>query len=171
MKRFVMTLIGLSAVSAVLAIAQPSGKQPTPQAGGGKTYTLFVYEDAKSFERRSDAAHGAEYWGAFAAYGQELAQAGVLRGGSAVHPIAEGRVVSVRGTKTKAEAIAPDARGLEVGGSFVIEVADMDAAIAWAAKCPAATTGQIVIRENVPMGASMMERDAKDGSAPARSAP
>ncbi|HEX6069896.1 MAG TPA: YciI family protein, partial [Longimicrobiaceae bacterium] len=34
----------------------------------------------------------------------------------------------------------------QIGGSFVIEVPDLDAALAWAEKCPAAQWGTIEIR-------------------------
>jgi hypothetical protein len=34
----------------------------------------------------------------------------------------------------------------QLGGLFIIDVPDLDAAVSWAARCPAASTGTIEVR-------------------------
>jgi hypothetical protein len=41
----------------------------------------------------------------------------------------------------------------QLGGYFFIEVADLDAAIAWAARCPAAEHGVVEVRPIIPQPA------------------
>ncbi|HEX9449673.1 MAG TPA: YciI family protein, partial [Dongiaceae bacterium] len=38
----------------------------------------------------------------------------------------------------------------QLGGFYMIEVPDLDTALDWAAKCPAAATGALEIRPNLP---------------------
>jgi len=38
-----------------------------------------------------------------------------------------------------------------LGGYYVIEVPDLDKALEWAARCPAASSGAVEVRPNLPM--------------------
>jgi hypothetical protein len=143
----------------VLALSGPTGSHASAQAAtatvaSGKTFTLLVYETEDSFRARTDPDRSAPYWTAFANFGSELAAANVLRSGGAFLPISSGRRVAMTNGTVSSSQIKPDTTGLELGGSFVIEVADMTAAEAWAAKCPATSTGMVIVRENVPMAAA-----------------
>ena len=161
MKRIGSIVLGISTASAVtLATVTASSNQASTAAAmssapSGKTFTLFVYETQESFRVRTDPNASAAYWAAFAEYGNDLAAAGVLRGGGAVVEIGAGRRIAMKDGMISTSPITPDASGLELGGSFIIEVVNMAAAEAWAAKCPTASTGAVVIRENVPMSAAM----------------
>jgi hypothetical protein len=42
-----------------------------------------------------------------------------------------------------------DAKEL-LGGLFLIDVPDLDAALVWAARCPAAATGSVEVRPQLP---------------------
>lgn len=83
---------------------------------------------------------------AFMAFDQEINEAGIVVGGFAL----EGPETAVRVSTTTAGAMVtsgPFAESGEfVGGSYVIEVADVDEAIAWAKKSPGAALGHIEIR-------------------------
>ncbi len=163
MDRITTGLVGLSALAA-LAVAvgnQPQLQAQAPaatvplRASGGKLFTLFVYEPPSSFEARVDPARSKGYWAAFAAFGETLGKEGVLRGGSAVHPIAEGRSVSLRSGVVEAARIRADPTGLELGGYFVVEAADLDSAVRWAGTCPVGPDGLVVVRENIAASPAM----------------
>ena len=85
-------------------------------------------------------------------YAMGLIGGGVLKGGSPLHPIAEARKIRTRDGKQRVLE-GPFAESKEViAGYFLIEAADLDAAVAIAAKCPNAEFGSVEIREIVPMG-------------------
>jgi len=48
----------------------------------------------------------------------------------------------------------------QLGGYYLIEAADMDAAISWAARCPGASTGTMEVRPIWPMAEYMPEYTA-----------
>ncbi|WP_166971054.1 YciI family protein [Brevibacterium atlanticum] len=82
----------------------------------------------------------------FMAFDKEITEAGVVVGGFAL----DGPEFGVRVTESDGESIVtsgPFAESNEfVGGSYVIEVPDLDEAIAWAKKSPGARGGHIEIR-------------------------
>lgn len=82
----------------------------------------------------------------FMAFDQEINEAGIVVGGFAL----EGPETAVRVSTAAAEPLVtsgPFAESGEfVGGSYIIEVADIDAAIVWAKKSPGAALGHIEIR-------------------------
>lgn len=82
----------------------------------------------------------------FMAFDKEINEAGIVVGGFAL----EGPELGVRVSGSGGESLVtsgPFAESNEfVGGSYVIEVADIDEAIAWAKKSPAAKAGHIEIR-------------------------
>ena len=85
-------------------------------------------------------------------YAMGLLGDGVLKGGSPLHPITKARKIRTReGTQRVLDG--PFAESKEViAGYFVIEAADLDSAVAIAAKCPNAEFGSVEVREIVPMG-------------------
>jgi len=117
--------------------------------------TLFFHETAADFAARTspDPATQGAYWGAWRAYADALAEAGVIRGGNALLPAPTGVIVTRRGEAPQV-LDGPYAETKEqLGGYMVLEVADMDAAIAWAARAPVAATGAVEVRPILPMTA------------------
>jgi hypothetical protein len=85
-------------------------------------------------------------------YAMGLISDGVLKGGSPLHPIDEARKVRVRDGKQRV-LDGPFAESKEViAGYFIVDAADLDAAVAIAARCPNAEFGSVEVREIVPMG-------------------
>jgi hypothetical protein len=83
---------------------------------------------------------------AYAAYTQAMQRAGVVRGGERLRPTSEATTVRVNGGKTQV-LDGPYAETKEqLGGFYLIEVPDLDAALSWAAKCPGASTGTMEVR-------------------------
>jgi hypothetical protein len=78
----------------------------------------------------------------------------VLRGGEALHPVATATTITVADGKGGDVVISdgPYAEAKEVlGGFYLLEVADLDEAIRWAAQIPAAWRGRVELRPVVPM--------------------
>jgi len=83
---------------------------------------------------------------AFQAYARALDDAGVLRSAEVLQTIASATSVSVRQGKLRVQD-GPFAETKEAfAGIFMVDVPDLDAAIAWAEKCPAAQWGTVEIR-------------------------
>ena len=83
---------------------------------------------------------------AYAAYSEALTKAGVLRGSNRLQPTSAATTVRVANGKTQV-LDGPYADSKEqLGGYFLIDVPDLDAAISWAARCPAAGHGVVEVR-------------------------
>jgi hypothetical protein len=83
---------------------------------------------------------------AYVAYSEALSKAGVLRGMNRLQGSAA--ATTVRLTDGKPQVLdGPYIDSKEqLGGYFLIEVPDLDAALAWAARCPAADHGVVEVR-------------------------
>jgi hypothetical protein len=89
--------------------------------------------------------------GAYGAYTQALKEAGALRAGERLQPTSTATVVRTKNGKTSV-LNGPYAEVKEqLAGYYVIEAADLDAAIGWAARCPGAADGAIEVRPIWPM--------------------
>jgi hypothetical protein len=83
---------------------------------------------------------------AFDEYGKALAEAGVLVAGEILKPVANTTQVTLRdGGLTVQDGPFADTKE-RLAGAFFIDVPDLDAAIAWAEKCPGAQYGVIEVR-------------------------
>src|SRR5699024_10645388 len=82
----------------------------------------------------------------FMAFDKESTEAGVVVGGFAL----DGPEFGVRVSESDGEPIVTSGPSAEsndfVGGSYVVEAADIDEAIAWEKKCPGVRGGHIEIR-------------------------
>lgn len=159
-RRGTLALLGVIAGGALLA-SIGVGQTPAPTAASsevsvGTEYTIFVHETKAEIERRG-ASDAQSYWGAYAIYGMALRESGVMVGGSAIEPPSAGRIVRVRDGKTSAEARTHGDTEERLGGYFIIRVKNMDEALDWAAKCPAAATGSVEVRPNIRMDPATMK--------------
>jgi hypothetical protein len=83
---------------------------------------------------------------AFDAYAKALDAAGVLVSADILQPVAASTTVSLRDGALQIQD-GPFADTKErLNGTFVINVPDLDAALEWAGKCPAAQYGAIEVR-------------------------
>jgi len=88
---------------------------------------------------------------AYGAYIEAMKQAGVLRGGNRLRPTATATTVRVSNGKTTL-LNGPYAETKEqLGGYYIIDVPDLDAALKWAAKCPGASAGTMEVRPLMAM--------------------
>jgi hypothetical protein len=88
-----------------------------------------------------------EHWlGAYIAYVEAMSKAGVLRSSNGLQPTSTATTVRVVNGKTQV-LDGPYADSKEqLGGFHIIDVADLDAAISWAARCPTALHGVVEVR-------------------------
>ena len=102
-----------------------------------------------------------ERWlGAYKAYMQAMASAGVLKSSGGLHRTSTATTVQVRDDKPQVlDGPYADTKE-QLGGFHIIDVADLDAAIAWAARSPTALHGTVEVR---PMfDDSFLTRDIAD---------
>ena len=114
-------------------------------------YAILVYEPAGEFSARSDPARQQAYWGGYSAYSVALKEAGVAAGGTPLQPPSTATSLSVRQNKrTVHDGPFADTKE-QLGGMFIIDVPDLDRALEWAARCPAAATGVVEVRPVLEM--------------------
>lgn len=108
-------------------------------------YTLFLhYPELGPGELSEEMMEAGK--AAFHAYTDALDAAGVLISAEVLQPSTRTtRLTLADGTPRIQDGPYVDSRE-QIGGTFVIDVPDLDAALAWAEKCPAAQWGTIEIR-------------------------
>jgi hypothetical protein len=105
-------------------------------------YALLVHGSQEYFDRGKDAA----YIAAGMAYGEALRAAGVFVGGAGLRSPQTATTVSVRDGKRHVHD-GPYAETKEfLGGFAIIDVPNLDAALEWAARHPAASESSIEVR-------------------------
>ena len=83
---------------------------------------------------------------AYGAYTQALKEAGVLVGSNRLRPAATAtRLSAVDGKTQVLDGPFADTKE-QLGGYFLIEAPDLDAALAWAGRCPGAYHGAVEVR-------------------------
>ena len=108
-------------------------------------YLLMIYASEKDEAKMSPEETG-KVMQAYGAYTEALIKAGALQGGERLRPTADATSVRVRAGKTEV-LNGPYAETREqLGGYYVIDVPDLDAALTWAARCPSSSYGTIEVR-------------------------
>ncbi len=114
-------------------------------------YLLMLYADESGWERmpKEQQEKGAA---AYYAYTEALQQAGALRGSNRLRP--SGTATRVKVENGKSQVLdGPFADSKEqLGGYYLIEVPDLDAAMSWAARCPGSQHGTVEVRAIWQMG-------------------
>jgi hypothetical protein len=94
----------------------------------------------------TDADISAEDVAGYDAFARQAHQAGVLREGSALHPVSVATTLRLR----EDEVLITDGPFVEskeqLSGYFVLECADLDEALEWAARIPGARHGAVEVR-------------------------
>jgi len=108
-------------------------------------YTLLLHYPERTGEDLGPEAL-AEGMRAFQEYAKALDEAGALLGAEVLQPSSATTTVSLAGGELVVQD-GPFADSKEqLGGTFIIEVPDLDAAIDWAGRAPSAAWGHIEIR-------------------------
>lgn len=117
----------------------------------------YVYEGGWPQLTRSEQEH---WLGAYKAYMQAMANAGVLKSSGGLHPTSSATTVRVRNDKTQVlDGPYADTKE-QLGGFHIIDVPDLDAALSWAARSPTALHGVVEVRPL--MDGTMLTRDMSE---------
>ena len=113
-------------------------------------YALLIYEDEKLWETTPAEEAGAIMKG-YERFGEALAKADAMRGGERLKPSTLATTVRIR----EGETLLTDGPFAETkehfGGFYLIEAANIDEAVKWAAQIPGAQTGCVEIRPIWPL--------------------
>ena len=108
-------------------------------------YLLMIYGEEAAMQNRGQEDIG-RVVGAFMAYTEAVKSAGVLVGSNRLRPTNTATTVRLADGKTQV-LNGPYAETREqLGGYYLIDVPDLDAALSWAARCPGAEYGTIEVR-------------------------
>jgi hypothetical protein len=109
-------------------------------------YAILIYENEADFLARTDGDRRERYWAAWRAYSAALTAAGVTRSGAALQSGATGTTVRMNGNARHIQDGPYADTKEQLGGFILIDVPDLDAALDWAARCPAAAYGAVEVR-------------------------
>jgi hypothetical protein len=116
-------------------------------------YLLLFNETPANFATREQPERAEEYWGAWSAYCDSLIASGIMVSGEGLQPPATASVVRVRdGKRLVHDGPYPESKEM-IGGFFVVDVPDLDAALDWAARSPAAAYASVEVRPVLPQQA------------------
>jgi hypothetical protein len=108
-------------------------------------YLIMIYETAGDFAKRT-SPEAPQLFGAYRAYTEALQKAGVMVGGNPLQAPQTATTVRVRGGKRQVQD-GPFADTKEqLGGYYLIEAPNLDAALDWGARCPAASYATVEVR-------------------------
>ena len=108
-------------------------------------YILMIYGNEAAMQSASKADIDTMH-AAYGAYTEALKKAGVMVGGDRLHPSSSAATVRVKDGKSSV-LNGPYAETREqLGGYYIVDVPDLDVAIAWAARCPGASSGAMEVR-------------------------
>ena len=103
----------------------------------------YVQEDGWSNLTEEQQKQGVA---AYMAYSEALTAAGVLKGSNRLRQSSSATTVRmVNGKSQVLDGPFVDSKE-QLGGYFLIDVSDLDAAISWAARCPATGHGVVEVR-------------------------
>jgi hypothetical protein len=108
-------------------------------------YLCLIYDDESTVSAMPPGASDA-FMQEYFSFTDAIRKSGHYLGGEALQPVSTATTVRVRNGRT-ATTDGPFAETKEqLGGFWVIEVADLDAALAWAERCAEACRAPIEVR-------------------------
>ncbi|MEM6869263.1 MAG: YciI family protein, partial [Cyanobacteria bacterium P01_C01_bin.121] len=111
-------------------------------------YAILVYETPEDFANRE------QQMSAYNAYSEALSKAGLLTGGAALQPGEMSTTVRIiAGDRQVQDGPFADTKE-QLGGFLIIQVDNLDQALEWAARCPAASNCAVEVRPLLPMNQS-----------------
>ena len=112
-------------------------------------YMIMFHETPDDFAQRQDA-RAETYWAGWMSSIGALQQSGIVVNGDGLLPPSDSTSVRIRGGKRQLQD-GPFADTKEqLGGYFIIEVPNLDAALDWASKAPCASSGGVEVRPVMP---------------------
>ena len=130
-------------------------------------YLLALYSDETGWDKMTPEQQQ-QGGAAYMAYTQALTAAGVFRGSNRLRPTST--ATTLRTTNGKTQVLdGPYADSKEqLGGYYLIDVPDLDAALSWAGKCPGVGHGVVEVRAVWPMPNTTSQSATEEAVAAAR---
>jgi hypothetical protein len=113
-------------------------------------YALLIYEKPADFERRDASVEAGAYVGAWRKYYRAMVEAGIYVGGHPLDAPDTGTTVRLRDNKRQIQDGPYASTKEQLGGFTLLELPSLDAALEWAARCPAASYGVVEVRPLAP---------------------
>src|SRR5690349_10422957 len=108
-------------------------------------YLLLIYGNETAMMNTPEDA-STKMYAAYVAYTDAMKEAGVLLGSNRLRPTSEAKTVRARaGAPTLTDGPFIETKE-QLGGYYLIDVPDLDAALSWARRCPGAANGSIEVR-------------------------
>ncbi len=108
-------------------------------------YMLLAYADVNVFLEMTPEQQKQGY-GAYQAFMEALTKAGAYKASGRLQPTSTATTVRVENGKTQVLNGPYVETKEQLGGYFLIDVPDLDAALSWAARCPASSHGTVEVR-------------------------
>ena len=118
-------------------------------------YALLIYEKPADFARRDPAVEADGYVGAWRKYYEAMIEAGIYVGGNPLDVPETATMVRLRDSKRQIQDGPYASTKEQLGGFTLLELPSLDAALEWAARCPAASYGAVEVR---PVATEMERR-------------
>ena len=115
-------------------------------------YLLMIYSKEGAWEKMSPAEQQ-QGLAAYNAFTEALKKSGSLAGSNRLRGASTATTVRVANGKPQVQDGPYADTKEQLGGYYLIEVADLDAALAWAGRCPGASHGIVEVRPVWPMAA------------------
>jgi hypothetical protein len=116
-------------------------------------YTLMFYLSPSDFSARTDPKRRDAFWGAFMPYMQAVKDAGIFKGGAGLEPPDMATTIKIRdGKRSVQDGPYADTKE-QLGGFFIIDASDLDAALDWAARSPGSSDSVVEVRPNISANA------------------
>ncbi len=112
-------------------------------------FALLIYESPEAFAARKNDDND-PYLGAWRAYHKALVEAGIFVAGDPLQLPETGTTVQLKdGERRVQDGPYADTKE-QLGGFTILELPSLDAALDWAARCPAASAGAVEVRPLAP---------------------
>jgi len=123
-------------------------------------FALLIYETPDAFAKR-DQPEDSAHMGAWQAYHKAMMEAGIFIGGNPLREPETGTTVRMaNGSRSVQDGPYANTKE-QLGGFVLLELPSLDAALTWAARCPAASYGAVEVR---PLPINVHEHVTGDNS-------
>lgn len=113
-------------------------------------YAIMAFEDAEAFAARTDPTRREAFWADMGYYIRAIRESGAFLGGAGLLPPESATTIRYESD----ERLVQDGPYADIkehlGGLFIIDAPDLDAALAWAAKFPRQRGRVVEVRPCLP---------------------
>jgi hypothetical protein len=112
-------------------------------------YTLLIYENKAGFALHTDPEKQRDYWAAWPMYTKALQEAGIMAGGAGLELPGTATTVHLQNGKCHVQDGPYSDTKEQLGGYYIIDVPNLEAALEWAARVPAAPGSYVEVRRHL----------------------